>query len=50
MQAKGFIYSTHVETNSKKKLIQNCSVDMDDLFQRIFTVNEEERITFVEIR
>lgn len=48
-QAKAFKYSEAVK-KSKKKIIENCTSEMDDLFARIFNTNPAERIDFSEIK
>ena len=38
--AKGFSYKKTVE-GTRKKLMQNCTPETEDLFKRIFEVNAE---------
>lgn len=47
--ATDFSYRKFVE-GSKKKLVQNCTADVEDLFKKIFNTNGDERITFAKIR
>lgn len=47
--ATDFSYKKAVE-GSKKKLMQNCTADVEDLFRKIFNPDGEERITFLKIR
>lgn len=48
MAAK-FVYSNAVKV-TKKKRVENCTPEMDDLFSRIFNSDGDNRITFAEIR
>ena len=48
-QSDGFSYKAAVE-KSKKKLVQNCTPELEDLFARIFTKEPEDRINWVQIR
>ena len=43
--ASKFVFSTAVK-GTKKKKIENCTPDMDDLFNKIFNVDVDNRITF----
>lgn len=36
--------------HSKKKIIQNCTNEVEDLFKKIFNPNSDDRITFAKIR
>ena len=47
--ASKFVFSNAVK-GTKKKRTENCTPDMDDLFNRIFDVDVDNRITFEEIR
>lgn len=47
--ANKFVFSTAVK-NTKKKKTENCTPEMDDLFNRMFCVETDNRITFEEIR
>ena len=48
-QAKNFSYTKSVE-KSKKKIMDNCTPQVEDLFAKIFTIDAEERINFADIR
>ena len=45
-ESRDFSYKRCVQ-KSKKKLMQNCTPEMEDLFKRIFEEDPEERITFL---
>lgn len=47
--AKNFSYEKAVK-KTNKQLTKNCSKEMEDLFRRIFEIDPEKRITFIEIR
>ena len=47
--ATNFNYTEYVE-KSKKKLVKNCTPDIQDLFRKIFHPEPNKRITFAEIR
>ena len=47
--ATKFVFSTAVKGTKKKKL-ENCTPELDDLFSKIFNVDTDSRITFEEIR
>lgn len=48
-QATNFSYKDRV-AGSKKRLMDNCNPDVEDLFAKIFDPNAARRINFVEIR
>lgn len=35
---------------SKKKIVENCTPEVEDLFKKMFETNPEKRLTFAEIR
>ena len=47
--AKDFSYKKCVE-QSKKKIMGNCTNEVEDLFKKIFNPNADDRITFSKIR
>ena len=47
--ATKFVYSKAVE-GTKKKRMENCIPELDDLFSRIFDTDIDNRITFSDIR
>lgn len=48
-QAKNFVYSQAVAKTSRK-IKENCTKDMDDLFSKIFELDPKKRINFSDIR
>ncbi len=48
-QAEKFSYRKAV-ANTKRKNLDNCTDEVEDLFRKIFRVDQEKRITFSEIR
>jgi serine/threonine protein kinase len=36
--------------NTRKKVLSNCTDEVEDLFRKIFRLDQEKRITFSEIR
>ena len=47
--AKNFSYKKSVE-NTKKKLLDNCTPETEDLFKKMFDIDAESRISFHDIR
>jgi hypothetical protein len=47
--ADNFVYS-HVVQATRKRKIENCTPDVEDLFKRMFATDPKKRITFFEIR
>lgn len=47
--AKDFSYKKVVD-QSKKRIMANCTPEVEDLFKKIFNPNPETRITFSQIR
>ena len=47
--AKDFLFSEAVKRTQKKK-IENCTPDMDDLFEKIFNPDPKNRLSFSDIR
>jgi hypothetical protein len=47
--AKDFSYKKVVD-HSKKRIVANCTPEVEDLFKKIFNSNPENRITFSQIR
>lgn len=48
-QAEKFSYRKAV-ANTKRKNLENCTDEVEDLFRKIFRIDQEKRITFSEIR
>ena len=44
-QAENFSYRKAV-ANTKKKNLENCTEEVEDLFRKIFRIDQETRITF----
>ena len=44
-QAENFSYRKAV-ANTKKKNLENCTEEVEDLFRKIFRIDQEKRITF----
>lgn len=47
--AKNFSYKEAVKASKKKKM-DNCTPEIEDLFKKMFEVDIAKRITFAEIR
>jgi hypothetical protein len=47
--AKDFSYKKLVDL-SKKRIMANCTPEVEDLFKKIFNPNPDDRITFSQIR
>lgn len=47
--ATNFSFSEAVKKTKKKK-VENCTPDLEDLFSKIFELDTDNRITFAEIR
>lgn len=47
--AEKFSYKLAVN-NTRKKIVENCTPDMEDLFKKIFTIDRVKRINFAEVR
>lgn len=48
-QVNGFSYTESVQKTKKKKM-ENCIPEVEDLFKRIFIGNPRQRISFLQIR
>lgn len=47
--ASNFSYAASVK-DSKKKIVSNCTPDLEDLFRCMFDLDPDNRITFSDIR